>query len=40
MTRISIFKAARKLFAAPSRHVSSLDRVDPKLLPLATARYV
>jgi len=40
MTRFSIVKTARRVFAAPTPHVSNLDRVDPKLLPLMTARYV
>lgn len=40
MTRFSFLKAARNVFAAPVAHVSSFDRVDPKLLPLISARYV
>ncbi len=40
MTRFAILKAAYRTFAAPTPHVSNLDRVDPKLLPLMTARYV
>ena len=40
MTRFSFVKTARRVFAKPTPHVSNLDRVDPKLLPLITARYV
>lgn len=40
MTRFAIMKTARRVFTAPAPHVSNLDRVDPKLLPLITARYV
>lgn len=40
MNRFLIIKAALSLFTAPATHVSNLDRVDPKLLPLISARYV
>ncbi len=40
MNRLLILKAALNRFAAPATHVSNLDRVDPKLLPLVSARYV
>jgi len=40
MNRFLIIKAALNLFTAPATHVSNLDRVDPKLLPLVSARYV
>jgi len=40
MNRFSFLKTARRVFTAPTPHVSNFDRVDPKLLPLITARYV
>ena len=40
MTRLSLLKIFRKLFATPARYVSRYDRVDPKLLPLISQRYV
>ena len=40
MNRFLIIKAALNLLTAPAPHVSHLDRVDPKLLPLVSARYV
>ncbi len=40
MTRISLLKTVRKIFATPPRYVSRYDRVDPKLQPLMSQRYV
>ena len=40
MTRFSFLKIFRNVFATPGRYVSRYDRVDPKLLPLLSQRYV
>lgn len=40
MTRFSLLKTVRKIFATPPRYVSRYDRVDAKLLPLMSQRYV
>ncbi len=40
MTRTSILKAVRNALAAPAPYVTRYDRVDAKLLPLVSQRYV
>ena len=40
MTRFSLLKTLRNVFATPPRYVSRYDRVDSKLLPLMSQRYV
>jgi hypothetical protein len=40
MTRFSLLKILRNVFATPPRYVSRYDRVDVKLLPLISQRYV
>ncbi len=40
MTRFSLLKIFRNAFAAPACYVSRYDRVDAKLLPLVSQRYV
>ena len=40
MTRFSLLKIFRNVFATPARTVSRYDRVDVKLLPLISQRYV
>ena len=40
MTRFLLLKILRNVFATPARTVSRYDRVDPKLLPLISQRYV
>jgi hypothetical protein len=40
MTRLSLLKIFRNVFATPARHVSRYDMVDVKLLPLLSQRYV
>jgi hypothetical protein len=40
MTRFSLLKTFRSIFATPPRYVSRYDRVDAKLLPLISQRYV
>jgi hypothetical protein len=40
MTRFSLLKTLRNLIATPPRYVSRYDRVDAKLLPLMSQRYV
>ncbi len=40
MTRFSLLKIFRNVFATPPRTVSRYDLVDVKLLPLLSQRYV
>ncbi len=40
MTRFSLLKTFRSIFATPPRYVSRYDRVDANLLPLISQRYV
>jgi hypothetical protein len=40
MTRFSLLKSFRKVFATPPRYVSRYDRVEANLLPLISQRYV
>ena len=40
MTRLSLLKIFRNVFATPARSVSRYDRVDANLLPLVSQRYV
>lgn len=40
MTRLSLLNVFRNIFATPPRYVSRYDRVDVKLLPLISQRYV
>ncbi len=40
MTRFSFLNIFRIVFATPGRYVSRYDRVDVKLLPLLSQRYV
>jgi hypothetical protein len=40
MTRFSLLKIFRNVFATPARGFSRYDQVDVKLLPLLSQRYV